>query len=450
MKKLLLLSILGGAALGAQAQQAKPSVVFHPERTVSKNISVQAHKGAVEAPTAAVANKGTALVSRWYNHAFTLGKANGLSESDMMDNNHLSFQVMWQDSSVLYPSGGGIDILSMAQVFDPMAEVYNDEFIYPEPDLLRLNSTTPYTLDSVSVLGRYERTNTGYVDTLIFTFLKESATAKYGYLGWVGSSDTFAVLLWAGDDYLTNPINQISYSIGGVALPSAVQVKVPLNDAIFADSTDDGLHLISVASNISVAAGAKIAVSVTFKSGTAYTAGADVTDYNFFQFASHEVNPGAAPVVLGPDNSMSYVVLSDSTGSQLVAASGENDALNFYYPATGFGPTYPLDEHHINWKITANVPTSVANVNSGITAEAYPNPANSTLNVPVTVKAAGNVTVNITNAMGQVVATQNLGQVAAGQKATATFNTSALANGVYFYTVEANGQRLTQRFAVSR
>jgi hypothetical protein len=51
--------------------------------------------------------------------------------------------------------------------------------------------------------------------------------------------------------------------------------------------------------------------------------------------------------------------------------------------------------------------------------------------------------------LGQVIATQNMGAMNAGQKTTATFNTSALAAGVYLYTVEADGQRVTNRFTVA-
>jgi hypothetical protein len=58
------------------------------------------------------------------------------------------------------------------------------------------------------------------------------------------------------------------------------------------------------------------------------------------------------------------------------------------------------------------------------------------------------VIVSLTNMIGQVVATQNM-SASAGQETTATFNTSSLASGVYLYTVEANGQRVSNRFSVA-
>jgi len=463
MKKLLLLSILGGAALGAQAQQAKPSVVSIPtNRANTKNIAVAANSEAVQSASAAVGNKGAAVVSRWYNHGYAKLMENTIDPSEWYSEDYATFQPIWQDSTVGFSDEPsiGINVLSFAQTFHPQADIYNDEFLFPGEDLY-LNNTTPYNLDSVSVMGIYTRTNESYVDTLIFTFLKEQGSNQFLYFSYGPDAaslygiDSFAVLLWNGAAYQNAPINQISYSYGSVDLPDAVQIKVPLNNAVFADSLPNGLHMISAAPNIAVGAGSKISVSVAFKSGTTYTPGTPIDDYNYFGFISHEAIPGGFTPVDGNDLSMSYIVRKDSAGTMAAPATATAPALNFFMPTLAFSlPTsgpYSLEDHDISWKITANAetPGAVANVNSGITANAFPNPANTSLNVPVTVKADANVSVNITNAVGQVVATQNLGKVAAGQKATATFNTAALANGVYFYTVEANGQRLTQRFAVA-
>lgn len=129
-------------------------------------------------------------------------------------------------------------------------------------------------------------------------------------------------------------------------------------------------------------------------------------------------------------------------------SSMNNGGVNFAIDGLPFGlPSVPLVQ-----MVFGNASTvGISNINNTmVLGNAYPNPANTEVSIPVQLQVTGNVTVNITNAVGQTVAIQNLGKVAAGQKATATFNTQALANGVYFYTVEANGQRLTQRFAVSR
>jgi len=76
----------------------------------------------------------------------------------------------------------------------------------------------------------------------------------------------------------------------------------------------------------------------------------------------------------------------------------------------------------------------------------YPNPADGKVAVSFHLKNSAAVNVSLTNAMGQVVATEKVGAAFNG---TAVFNTASLPSGVYFYTVEANGQRETGRVAVT-
>jgi hypothetical protein len=79
-------------------------------------------------------------------------------------------------------------------------------------------------------------------------------------------------------------------------------------------------------------------------------------------------------------------------------------------------------------------------------ANAYPNPAADQVNVPFTVSAATEVTVTLSNVLGQVVATQNMGKVSTG---TAVFNTATFAPGVYTYSVNTNGQKTTGRVVLA-
>ncbi len=92
--------------------------------------------------------------------------------------------------------------------------------------------------------------------------------------------------------------------------------------------------------------------------------------------------------------------------------------------------------------------TSVGNVAVTV-GNAYPNPANTTFSIPVTATSSKNVSVSLSNMLGQVVKTQTLGNMGAGQTKTAVFNTSDIASGVYNYTVEANGERVNGRVVIS-
>jgi hypothetical protein len=104
----------------------------------------------------------------------------------------------------------------------------------------------------------------------------------------------------------------------------------------------------------------------------------------------------------------------------------------------------PNQAFHLVW---SGQPLSVANTNKLINGvNAYPNPANGVLNIPFELNEVANVSVTLTSMIGQVVATQNMGNVDNG---VAKFNTSALATGMYIYTVNANGEHFTGRIVVT-
>jgi pectin methylesterase-like acyl-CoA thioesterase len=75
----------------------------------------------------------------------------------------------------------------------------------------------------------------------------------------------------------------------------------------------------------------------------------------------------------------------------------------------------------------------------------YPNPFNPETNIQFTVAASGRATVKIYNILGQEVAHVFEGQALAGQSYKATFSGKRFASGVYFCSIESNGQRLVSR-----
>jgi hypothetical protein len=96
------------------------------------------------------------------------------------------------------------------------------------------------------------------------------------------------------------------------------------------------------------------------------------------------------------------------------------------------------------------IPNAVNDINSlGFVGNAYPNPANTEVMIPFTTTEAAEVTVSITNTVGQTVKAINAGKYAANQKGRAVLNVANLSSGVYFYTVEANGQRITKRMVIA-
>ena len=110
-----------------------------------------------------------------------------------------------------------------------------------------------------------------------------------------------------------------------------------------------------------------------------------------------------------------------------------------------FGLEVPLMFLHCIWP--GVIPTTgVNNVSNTNSVNAYPNPANDAITVSFNLAGASKVSVSLTNAMGQVVATKNVDNTSNGK---VEFSTSTLPAGVYFYTVTANGQPTTGRITVA-
>jgi len=119
-------------------------------------------------------------------------------------------------------------------------------------------------------------------------------------------------------------------------------------------------------------------------------------------------------------------------------------------PSTGVATgltSVPLFRVNFANKITQSGSVgSIAGVQIG---DAYPNPANTMLNIPVSTSTSARVSVNLYNMMGQVVMSQDLGTMSANQKKVAVLNTSNLAAGTYIYGIEANGERVTNNIVIA-
>ncbi len=77
----------------------------------------------------------------------------------------------------------------------------------------------------------------------------------------------------------------------------------------------------------------------------------------------------------------------------------------------------------------------------------YPNPFNPTTNINFTLKNSGLVSIKVYDMTGREVATLANGRFTAGTH-TATFDASNLASGVYLYSLQANGVRLTNKMTL--
>ena len=79
----------------------------------------------------------------------------------------------------------------------------------------------------------------------------------------------------------------------------------------------------------------------------------------------------------------------------------------------------------------------------------YPSPATSVSNVEFTLTENSSVSIEMINAIGQVVSTQQLGNMSVGKQKT-ELNVSALSEGLYFVNVITNNNRIIRKISVEK
>jgi hypothetical protein len=63
-------------------------------------------------------------------------------------------------------------------------------------------------------------------------------------------------------------------------------------------------------------------------------------------------------------------------------------------------------------------------------------------------ESAKNVTIELTNLVGQVVKTKTLNNVNANTKTNASISVADLTSGLYIYTIHANGQKVSNKLMI--
>ncbi|MGC4057837.1 MAG: T9SS type A sorting domain-containing protein [Chitinophagaceae bacterium] len=453
MKKLLLMGALAAvSAVGAQAQSS-----------VKTGLKPHVNAGLInETPAVAPASgkstaKTTAGGSREYSH-FDYNLSVSSFEADSIWACRI-----WFDSTVkqTYGTGlGNVNYNSVAQVLYPMDGIFNDETNPNYKGLIRIRSTNAYTVDSVRISGLYVTgltRPTSVVDTLIVSVAYQPAYSHYRYsktvfAGFTPPIDLGPYIVAADNDtmHIAQPIGVDSANRSVLSYPAAGTTRVTWKEPLTAAkrspiaTADIQTFTFAVPGGLSVPAGNGIVMSFTFKSGDTWAPNTSHID-TFSRFmaifgGSRKVMPYAGKWNGAlTDRSHSALMFSSDTsfyyGSALIEAINN---VSFFY-------------EYLAASAVVTCPTCTLSVNEkSIVAEtkAFPVPANNSLTVPFSVSEKANVSVNISNMLGQVVATQDAGTFNAGQKGNVIFNTSALANGVYIYTVEANGQKVSERFSV--
>lgn len=454
MKKLLLLATVALASFSANAQYAGQFSLGGAKEAVNI-VTPRNNPGPI-------AGKSTASGGRWYSH---------LAMVDLYNGNTTQFWLwpIWFDSTVLqvFNTGpGAINYISGAQIIDPIYfTMFHDENIN-DPNGIDITSWTPYQVDSISFSGAYVL-NANRPSTIVDTFIlsvspsSTSTTNHYSYYYTTAADDAWAGAYVSGSDTLkgfTIHRNNVDIANRASNVGGRVMWKVPIDPALRQQDSAGFVDIQNFTYPVMVngapgmcdiPAGYGVAMTVTFKSGDQV---AQPNVDTFSQYHNFLLYSGEA---LGAAQTMPYYyyTMADRNSSNLMFSAFDSA----YYPSVfieGWNQISFRQEFH---DMAAHVYCSdcpllsVKDINNSVleTTSLYPNPADNEVNINFTMSTDANATISITNSVGQQVATQSVKGVKAKTVGTAKFSTANMASGIYFYTVEANGQRKTERFVVS-
>ncbi len=444
MKKLFLLTIAGMISWGAGAQQISGG-------SVKFNQPADEFFGPVlptRAETVGSTQKGTAGGSRWFSHLETITALNGSPMNGI-------YCPVWFDSTVKqrFNTGlGTINFSSFAQTLNPNGWSNSGYRLWADANVFQDNpvvvSGNPYTVDSIRFVGAYVKNDnrpTSVVDTLIVTVAQTQGA--YYWRKSAANTAWAAAYIPSDKDTLWGPapleVDSINRTIGGTG---RIMWKIPLTDADRDSAAAQGKEWALQVPNggLSVPAGGAFSMSVTFKSGDTWTPNVD----SFGSF--HHFFLGSTYVADNANMIYKWYEYGDRNGSSLMFSVDSST----YLPSVGIEGTNPTanfryEQHQMEARITCatcvtlSVDKAVGNI---VNTSAYPNPAVTHVYVPFKLNNASDVTVSVTNALGQTVKSVTMNNVDKGQP---EFNIADLANGLYFYVVEANGARSTGRIVVA-
>ena len=458
MKRLFLLLAASSIAASLNAQENSSVIFTAPVKSI-QGLGLAHPTGQVGHyrgnPTNSTGRTTLASFSDWfsvYGQNYQTGVSAGYYFAIAPDSNIL-------DNSLTTPAH--IFFHGMGNSFDPTDLCYSTLAVVPGTGY-PIDQNTAYTVDSFNIDYQYMRNVApgGAGDSLIIEIVPTSgSTTDDGTYSL--SFNPSATLLQVSTDSSARFADAIYHKTNNQVHDSITAPQLQRYAFLlgYGDTAGNTSKTFALSPAINVSAGQRVVSYATIKTGTAYALGTLITAANWMKLFA--CTPGGASTWLmqTPHNSSTGYPGSYQAGmisSSQIEYGPDDSSFNFSghrilipnvaYCGTASTPTgfEAVDQNfHVKWMSTA----AVTNVNSAISSvNAVPNPANSQVNISFNMKSAADVTVTLTNTLGQVVAAQNISNVVNG---TASFNTSAIASGLYLYTVSANGQRITGRVVVA-
>lgn len=458
MKKILFIGLTAFIGLNASAQYKNTALVDFPTtENVNPARMLDANKLAAFKQSQKSEKKTRSNTVR-YNIVDYVAATQGIASADMYSyqqtfggtnpNGRMVVNYLWPDSTMKYTaaSGNGQTFYSIGQVLDPTAATFKNQIAAPDVTIGLSNS---YNVDSFDLFCSYTRkpSQAAIIDTLILSFVVEDAS-NLGVSGWTSGNvvtnfgaDTVTFLTQEFDSLGTKP--RVQKKNGGTALI----IKKVLDQAAANDTISGGWNYYKFAPNLAVPAGKAVSVSVSFKPGTTWIANVDTIEgFNNFTFVSHEENLAGFFTYTKWDFNSSNVVTK--TSDYIGNPQGWGGT---YVPGLAYTAPYQYEFHNMDWIITCAScgAAGTKDLAESIRYEVSPNPASDNLNFSFTLdKAAKNVSLGLTNLLGQQVKNINLGAVSANINQNASVSVKDLPTGLYIYTIAVDGQKLSNKVLV--
>jgi hypothetical protein len=438
MKKLLLLFAIGAVSSTAMAQYAQ---------SIVKTQAVAGERGAAtsKAPvlrTPIGANKTTGGPKEgWFDYA-SIYYQQGVTAG--------YYWQVYQDSTADYINStnvrSSIFTYGLGMSFDPTSVQFKDPF-YPATPTFELNNTKPYSIDSVSFSVRYMRQSYNNYNDSVFVDLVATGDANHTFrLQYAPDADGYNVnkvdsTMRFADATYDNVNNKMSDSINPankVVVRYGLQLK---------DTASNNFLALKLPMPLNVAAGQKVVAFIRYKSGHTYPMGTIIDSVNHVRLFTYEfAGQNTYPVQVGVDYNAFLWANRQAKYGSTTSGFFTYQGHKLLIPALGYADPrgFGMSDIAFYLKCTNCELLDVKNATPNVTdIKAFPNPANDNITVAYTLKNASAATVTITNAVGQVLASEK------SNNGKAVFSTANLSNGIYFYTVEANGQKVTNRFVVA-
>ncbi len=381
---------------------------------------------------------------RWYNYGETMD-AFYTNTSVLYGNN------LFPDTTILVDYGtsgySGPWIHMIGDVLDVKSSFFNDLTLHPGE--LALSAQSTYTIDSIGILGIYERNlnDPNVVDTLMIEVtvnnnLQTPYFAGSGINTNLGSDTVFIHLL--NYSYQANVLNYSSKKV----------YKFPMDAQFAADTLDNGFNYIEVstADLPTVNAGKYVVTAVSFIPGYTWVANVDtLIQKNRFFFVSFKEQDAMFPIYVKRDFNISYLVPQDVRYND---AGTWNGYLVPSYAYMGTSADYSYEHHLIYYKATCATNCYQVGVEqtpatqAELMGDAYPNPASESQSVIVPLNITSpNARFTVKNILGQVIMSYDNLNVG---KQEISINTNHLAGGIYLYAIETGNTVITKKLSITK